>query len=138
MIPSRREFLQLGTLAVAATAAPLAPLANASVNANDASDTALYHSTPEMLEKHVGSEFVVNRVDAPQVRMLLEAVQEFPSRQKASGECFALRFRTIQGGQLSEGLYHFQHATLGKTALFITPSDKRGLTYSAVINHRKA
>ena len=138
MIPSRREFLQLGTLAVAATAAPLAPLANASVGAGSASDTALYHSTPEMLEKHVGTEFVIDRVEAPQVRMLLETISEFPSLQKASGECFALRFRIVQGGELPEGLYHFQHASLGTTALFITPADRRGLTYSAVINHRKA
>jgi len=138
MIPSRREFLQLGTLAMAATAAPIVPLANASVSSNSAGDTALYHSSPEILQQHVGSEFVIDRVEAPQVRMLLEAIKEFPSRQKASGECFALCFRTVQGAELPEGLYQFQHANLGRTALFITPADQRGLTYSAVINHRKA
>jgi hypothetical protein len=136
MIPSRRDFLQLGTLAVAATAAPVVSSASSSLSAEAA--TALYHSSPEMLQKHVGTEFVIHRVEAPTSRMLLEAIKEFPSRQKSSGECFVLRFRLIDGQELPEGLFQFQHAALGKTALFITPSDQRGLTYSAVINHRKA
>ena len=138
MIPSRREFLQMGTLAVAATATPIVPLTHASVDTKGGNDTALYHSSPEMLQKHIGTEFVIHRVEAPTSRMLLEAIKEFPSQQKSSGECFALRFRLIEGNELPEGLYHFQHASLGKTALFITPADQRGLTYSAVINHRKA
>ena len=138
MSPSRREFLELGSLVMAATAVPLAPLANASVRADSGSDTALYHTSAEGMQKHVGSEFVIERIGSARVRMVLEAVKEFPHPTKTSaGDCFAMQFRLTEGSALPEGLYHLDHAVFGRTALFIAPTDKRGLTYSAVINHRK-
>jgi len=142
MSPSRREFLELGTLVMASSAVPLTSLAaNASVNANIGSDTALYHTSAQSLEKHVGTEFVINRAGAPRVRMVLEAVKEFsrPESSRGSvGDAFAMHFRVVEGGSLAEGLYHLEHAAFGRTALTITPADTRGLLHSAVINHRKA
>ena len=136
MNPSRRDFLGMGTLAVAATAVP--SLAQTSKDISFATDTALYHTSAEALQPHVGSEFAIDRVGLPQARVVLEAVKEFPKVGQGAGECFALHFRQTEGPSLPQGTFTMTHSHFGRTMLFITPSDERGNTYSAVINHRKA
>jgi len=136
MSPSRRDFLGMGTLAVAATAVPL--MASTPASVQTANDTALYHTDAATMQKHVGSEFVIERVGVSQVRLVLEAVKEFPRKNVSAGECFSLQWRLVEGQSLAEGLYSLQHAAFGRTLLAIAPKDDRGLMYEAVINHRKA
>ena len=110
------------------TAVPLG-IGGAHLHYLAAKDFAPYLHTPFAVEVGLGRP----------LRMELSAVESFPAPPKddgAIGECFALRFRQIEGATVPQGTYHFDHGKLGRASFLLVPGD-RPKEYSVVINHRR-
>lgn len=154
---TRRSFLRSSATAVLTTAAVLhtSPLAFAQIGEKpdptqdfkppfEAQQSPLFFFKRETFQPYIGGKFTV-RAGSRSVEMTLTKVRDCtPSAQSRKvtkrsreSDCFALIF--VSSGKLTDltSIYDFDHAALGKFALFLThregPSGEH--VYEAVFNH---
>jgi hypothetical protein len=134
---TRRQFLlNCSTLALAASALP----------------TGLWAASPrsaaaggfESFHAQVGSVFRVENASGASVRLKLVEARQTVSRHPqahlapdAQNEKFALLFRGVAGGELTQDTYEFSHSELGGFLMFIVPVKVAGsehFHYEAIFN----
>ena len=140
-LPTRRRFLLECSALLAATS--LAPVAGLAADAPWRDVTLDQLSLPALRAK-VGETFTVrDSAGASQALVLVEAPTQAPSRHAratdpdAAHEKFSLVFRGPRAPALGQETYVFEHAGLGRFALFIVPvprSDPKFCYYQAIFN----
>ena len=146
MSVSRRRFLELGTLAVAATALPTKASVGAGSRKSDVIEApiqtqseivSLNYMNKDMFAGLINSTFVVRDPSGRTVSLKLISVEKMgetqsgsapilrvpnPAKQIKRTDSFVLRFRSQSGKSLAQGTYSFSHVTLGNFALFVVPA----------------
>ncbi len=147
MSVSRRRFLELGTLAIAATAVPSQIIAGEKPRRSamgqdlpiegQSEVVSLNYMTKDTFARLVNSTFMARDSAGKIVRLTLVSAEQVgtpkgntsvvlripnPAKQIKRTDSFVLRFRTQSGKPLSQGTYSFNHVTLGNFALFIVPA----------------
>ncbi|MDQ1639918.1 MAG: hypothetical protein QOF62_3257 [Pyrinomonadaceae bacterium] len=148
---SRRKFIGTGSLAALAVGLPLKAAAGALHRTNSPfsalgqlrnSAGAASLLDRNALSQCLKTEFRITGEYARTVRTKLVEVYDWKptattrSRHTATKECFSAVFLGPTGGQLKQGTYKVEHATLGNFSMFLVPGAKslRGNYYEAVFN----
>ena len=162
MAISRRNFLQVGAIALLSAGAPLSLTAMAAGRRASAEEstkgarnlTAGAASHAPFMSKATFAPYLnttFSLLAAPATGFPLELVEihdTVPESQrklaaKTGKECFALVFRARGGESVRQNTHQLNHAALGEFSLFIGPLKSlkgrgRDQFYEAVINHLKA
>jgi len=139
-MPTRRQFLaNASALALTASVSPAA-----FAGRSQAREVLLEDISPADFARQLNTAFAVRPPPGTAIELLLvefrpvvSSKRGSPDAPDAQNEKFALLFRGPLGVPLAQGTYSFDHARLGRFAMFIVPIgclDQSHCYYEAVFN----